>query len=320
MQKAVTFFFFRATSALERGELRSKEKGKKSIHFNGSEETIELILRTRLGIYGAVADLGKELSKDSEVAGKPTANEDLESMEIPTELPIADPHTNVELQGNLLQDDEHKFEQLPEDQKLCTLCCDVGLKIVEQGQFFVTLDEEEGPNEMKNLCREFTLLRSEEASRGRGWILGNTKIRPVLDVKACLHQERYGIETLIESLFRDGTASSVGIVNGITKYVTETSETISIEYVEHRPTVKLVAKAKPRPKLGATLSPICIPLRERNWMDINPERFRQDCFAVSKAMIRLLRHDQSIPREDDGAVRFDDIMDELKKKFDGASQ
>ena len=39
-------------------------------------------------------------------------------MEIPTELPIADPHTNAELQGSLLKDYEHKFEQLPEDQKL----------------------------------------------------------------------------------------------------------------------------------------------------------------------------------------------------------
>ena len=27
---------FRATSALERGELKSKGKGKKSIHFNGT--------------------------------------------------------------------------------------------------------------------------------------------------------------------------------------------------------------------------------------------------------------------------------------------
>ena len=100
---------FRATSALERGELRSKGKGKKSVHFNGSEETIELILRTvisvtQLSIYGAVADLCKELSKDSEVAGKPAANEDLESMEIPTESLIADAHT-----------------QLPEDQKLSKL-------------------------------------------------------------------------------------------------------------------------------------------------------------------------------------------------------
>ena len=29
---------FRATSALERGELRSTAKGQKSIHFNGSDE------------------------------------------------------------------------------------------------------------------------------------------------------------------------------------------------------------------------------------------------------------------------------------------
>ena len=38
-------------------------------------------------------------------------------------------------------------------------------------------------------------------------------------------------------------------------------------------------------------------------------------------MIRLLRHDQSVPQEDDGAVRFDDIVEEFKKKkFDGVSQ
>ena len=39
-------------------------------------------------------------------------------------------------------------------------------------------------------------------------------------------------------------------------------------------------------------------------------------------MIRLLRHrhDPSIPREDDGAVRFDDIMEKIKAKFDGTSQ
>ena len=140
-----------------------------------------MILRTnvsvnQLSIYGAVADLSKELSDDSEVAWKLAANEDSESMEIPTELPVADPHTNAESQGNLLQDCEHEFEQLLEDQKLSKLCCDAGLKIVEKGQFFITLDEEEGPDEMKNSCREYTLLRSEEEFRPRGWILGNTKI------------------------------------------------------------------------------------------------------------------------------------------------
>ena len=36
---------FRASSAFERGELRSKGHDKKSIHFDGSEENIELLLR-----------------------------------------------------------------------------------------------------------------------------------------------------------------------------------------------------------------------------------------------------------------------------------
>ena len=45
----------------------------------------------QLSIYGAVAGLRKELSKDSEVAEKLAANKVLEAMEIPTELP-ADPH------------------------------------------------------------------------------------------------------------------------------------------------------------------------------------------------------------------------------------
>ena len=52
---------------------------------------------------------------------------------------------------------------------------------------------------MNNLCREYTILRSEEASRARGWILGNTKIGPVLDVKVCLHQKRDGLEIMVES-------------------------------------------------------------------------------------------------------------------------
>ena len=47
-----------------------------------------------------------------------------------------------------------------------------------------------------------------------------------------------------------------------------------------------------------TVSPISI-------LDVNPQR--------CQAIIRLLRHDQSILREDDGAERFDDTMEELKE-------
>ena len=58
---------------------------------------------------------------------------------------------------------------------------------------------------------------------------------------------------------------------------------LPLKNVEHRVTRKPVAKAKPRQKPAVTLSTISTPLRERRWIDMDPERFRQDCFAVSKA-------------------------------------
>ena len=141
----------------------------------------------------------EKMTKESEVAGKLAPDEDLESMERPTELPIADPLSNAELQGNLLQEYEHKFEQLPEDQKLSKLCSDAGLKIVERLQFLFAL-EGEGPDEMKNLNVDNTrYLEAKKHHRVGGWILGDTKIGRV---KVCLDQTRYGMEIMVESLFR----------------------------------------------------------------------------------------------------------------------
>ena len=53
---------FRASSGFERGELKSKGGGRKSTHFNGSDENIELLVRTvicanQLSINVAIADL-----------------------------------------------------------------------------------------------------------------------------------------------------------------------------------------------------------------------------------------------------------------------
>ena len=80
---------FRASSAFERGEIRSKGGGKKSIHFNGGHENIELLLRTvvsanQLSIHGAIADLCNESSKDIRAPVKRAAPDHLETMEIPT--------------------------------------------------------------------------------------------------------------------------------------------------------------------------------------------------------------------------------------------
>ena len=65
---------FRASSAFERGELRSKGGGKRSMHFNGSHENIELLPRTvisanKLSINGAIADLWNEVPKGVRAPG-----------------------------------------------------------------------------------------------------------------------------------------------------------------------------------------------------------------------------------------------------------
>ena len=159
---------FQATSPLGRGELKSKGGGKRTIHYNGSEENVELILRTiisvnQLSIYGAVADLCNELDPDY------AESEICESLVIPTE--IANTNTTSQsaqsAQGNLLQDYFQKFAELPEDQKLSKLRKDAGvLKKIEKGQFFITI--EEGSEIMQTACREYTQSRNLETSRPRG--------------------------------------------------------------------------------------------------------------------------------------------------------
>ena len=102
------------------------------------------------------------------------------------------------------------------------------------------------------------------------------------------------MEIMIESLFRDRTVSWVRIVNGINKYVTETSEEIPIASVANRGTGKPVAKAKPRPKPTLTLSLVSIPWSEQKWIDVEPRKFSQGCFEWSNFVIRSLRHDDTV--------------------------
>ena len=217
---------FRASSALEGGELKSKAKGKKFIHFNGSDETIELILSAiisvnQLSVYGAVAALCKELARDSSGAGKPAAHEIWNRWWYRENLLLLTLFLRLmrEEQRKLLREYEQKFAELLEQQKLMTkLCSNAG--------FSKNID--------KRTMLHYTWWR-------RSWRYERIMSRPVLDVYVCCHQGRYGVGIVIESLFRDRTVSWFRIVNGINKHVTETSEEISVASVENRGTGKLDA-------------------------------------------------------------------------------
>ena len=115
-----------------------------------------------------------------------------------------------------------------------------------------------------------------------------------LTIWVCYYQGGCSVEIKIESSFRDRTCSWVRIVNGINKYVTDTSKEIPVASVENRCTGKLVSKTKPRPEPTLTWSPVSIPCHERKWIDVDPGKFSQGCFEVSKIWIRLFRHDDTI--------------------------
>ena len=87
---------------------------------------------------------------------------------------------------------------------------DAGFKsVVEVGQFFMTKDN--GEQFYAKVCREYIFLRSDGSSQPKGWIQGNTKNGPVLEVTtSCLHGI-HGVEIRIWSLIDNNTHSWVRI-------------------------------------------------------------------------------------------------------------
>ena len=74
------------------------------------------------------------------------------------------------------------------------------------------------------------------------------------------------------------------------------------------------AKAKPQPResTGATT----IPLSERLWIDIEPSKQDLESYDLSKKTINLLRHNQTLQREEDGAIEFCKIKFHLRNWSD----
>ena len=74
------------------------------------------------------------------------------------------------------------------------------------------------------------------------------------------------------------------------------------------------AKAKPQRRDSAGSSTIIFSIGNRTWTDVEPGEYSISDDEVSKQLIRLLRHG-SLPRDDDGAIDFWRIKDDLQKHF-----
>ena len=56
-------------------------------------------------------------------------------------------------------------------------------------------------------------------------------------------------------------------------------------------------------------------MNERKWIDIEPSEPSLAAYEVSKKVISLLRHNQTVQREDDGAIQFWRIKFHLRNQF-----
>ena len=165
------------------------------------------------------------------------------------------------------------------------------MRIVEVGQYFVTKDTGDFRQVRSVACREYTLPRDDPASQPKGWIQGNMRIGPVLELTTSFQHFKYGIEIRIESVNQDNSQSWVRISyetshNTWSILFKTTQKFLQIHKKRQVPqtstnvvAARSKAKEKPQPRVlvGTTAT---IPIHERRWIDIEPSRTKS-CFVRS---------------------------------------
>ena len=329
---------FRSTSPLSRGVLKSERGGKLSIHYCADLGTIDTVFRTiisfnQVSTYGAVADMCEECDSCHDGTGRPVVEGQSNPLFVPSVMKTHIPLTGDAAQEeDLLQRYQERVERLSQQDRVRKFCTDAGfVTTVEVGQYCVTKDTEEFSQFTDSVaCREYTLPRDESLSEPKGWIRGNTKIGPVLEVTTCCLQGKYGVEIRIESMNKDNSHSWVRISHSLNKLVTnlnnkeqddneqETAEMQFEDYAlksnEHAFASRSKAKAKPQRRTSASSYTKTIPIGKRTWTDIEPQDYSPTDYSVSKKLINLLRHG-TLPREHDGAIEFWRLKDFLRNDF-----
>ena len=234
------------------------------------------------------------------------------------EVPVQD--KGLEDAKILMQNYFQQVNSLSPENRLDKFCKEAGfMSVVEVGQYFVTRNVSEFVHAVA--CHEYTHPRDDPACKPKGWIKGNTRIGPVLEVTTSFQQFKYGVEVRIQSMKEDNSHSWVRISFGAVRYVNnyikydtqnlagpqeEEDVPASSEIVAARSKAK--AKPQPRESTGTTT----IPLSERIWIDIEPSKQDLESHNLSKKVINLLRHNQKLHREQDGAIQFYKIKFHLR--------
>ena len=283
-----------------------------SIHFSADQDTVDTIYRVilsvgQLSIYGAVAAICEEFVGQPDNTGEPVVLEGQSIVlgEVKAEVPAQEEpeDSNIVLQKYFQQ-----VQRLSPEDRLSKFCKEAGfMSVVEVGQYFVTRNASEFL--LRSVaCREYTLPRDDPASEAKGWIQGNTRIGPILEVTTTFQHFKFGVEVRIQSVKEDNSQSWVRISYGTVRYVNnyikdDTENLADPQEEEDVPTssgvVAARSKAKAKPQPRESTGTTTIPLSERIWIDIEPSKLDLESYNLSKKVVNLLRHNQKLHREED---------------------
>ena len=173
---------FRATTPLSRGTLKSKGRGKLSIHFAADQDAIDTIYRmilsvNHLSVYGAVAAVCEEFENHQDRSGEPEIlmGQSIVLREVKAEAPL---HNENPMNDQIIwQQYIQQVESLSLENKVNKFCKEAGfMRVVEVGQYFVTKDTGCLKQFCSLACREYTLPRDDSASQPKGWIQKDMRI------------------------------------------------------------------------------------------------------------------------------------------------
>ena len=191
------------------------------------------------------------------------------------------------------------------------------------GQYFMTThDTDLNGFGHAGSCREYTSLRSD------GWVRGNPKLDPVLEVKVTYHVYQYGIDIRIDSMKNEdlnpGLWKSRSKWNWHQRWFHEEWGQQRYEQIRRRTswrkceflftTIKLITGTE-RPVATkqkeqstppwTSLSTMVVPIDQRKWIPaVDNVDQGSLSFSDSKTMTRILRH-RGLHRERGGAVDWD---------------
>ena len=304
---------FRSTSPLSRGGFKSKGKGKLSIHYCADLETIETF-RTitsvnQLSLRGAVAEMCEEYKACHVRTGNPLweGSRVLHSCSQRSSIATIR-RTNWKVITT------RQIEQI---------CMDAGFpNIVEIGNTSWRKTLQNCHNSqmqwpvVSTLCQETKIHLNRKVGSE-----GTQKLGPYwkLQFVACKFNMELRSELCVwtKTILTRGSEFLMAQINWSRIWTTtikkpQKCSSKNMRYDWMRVICKPIkGQSKTEP---AGSSSKTIPIGERTWTDVEPGEYSISDYEVSKKLIHLLRHG-SLLRENDGAIEFKRIKDNLEKHF-----